>query len=153
MSDVVSSVYHANIHVLGKGNDRCFMTSAFDIAREHTANLKWSDVIVVGDNPMTDIAGGLQMGATTVLVTSGMENDHQKLYYNRPHLVADTLEDLVSTDVTHFSFVDIVTRQALNMHKMIHYVTSHSLFFCLSGLSKAPLRKTQSLPSRLNEIP
>ena len=55
------------------------------------------------------------MGATTVLVTSGMENDHQKLYYNRPHLVADTLEDLVSTDVTHFSFVDIVTRQALNI--------------------------------------
>lgn len=145
--------HHSNIHVLGKGSDRLFMESAFNIARRHIPDLTWPDVIVIGDNPMTDIASGLQMGATTVLVTSGMPSDHEHLMYNRPHLVANTLGELMTSGMTRIGFqdvIDVATRQALHIHRRINNLTNHSLAICLTGISRAPLRKTQSLPSRLD---
>lgn len=144
--------HHSRIHVFGKGNDRNFMQNALQLAQNATEQcLTWNDVIVVGDNPMTDIAGGLQVGATTVLVNS---NTHTTNFdYNRPHFVTDTLANFVSANVHQLGLediIDIVTRQALTLHKFISNITLDSLSFCMSNLSKAPIKKTQSLPCKLD---
>ena len=149
-----------NLHILGKGFDTNFMENAFFIAKgsylfnNPSATCAWKDVIVVGDNPMTDIAGGLQMGATTVLVNTGMTNQHDRLHYNRPHFLADTLGNVMDSEkacnIGFHNLLDILARKALRIHKCLNGIANSSLSYCLDGISSAPIKKTQSLPSRLN---
>ena len=153
---------HSNIYALGKGNDASFMEKALEIGKtslfetSQITHCEWNDVVVVGDNPMTDIAGGLQMGASTVLVGTGMKTEQDTLYYNRPHLLTDTLGNFVvckqpfTIGVQYF--IDIFARKALNLHKFVNEVTNTSLTYCLHGISSAPIKKTQSLPCKLETL-
>ena len=164
LRSVLSDKDKRHIHVLGKGGDTTFMERAFEIAKaayyarpsNSSAPCAWKDVIVVGDNPMTDIAGGLQMGARTVLVDTGMKNEHHRLFYNRPHLLANTLGGLVESDqpstIGLDYLVDVLARKALNLHKCVNDIANNSLSYCLDSISSAPIRKTQSLPCRLDAI-
>ena len=165
LKGMTSKNVHRNIHIMGKGYDKNFMKNAFAISQNayfskhaDSTTCSWEDVIVVGDNPLTDIAAGLQMGALTVLVNTGMKNDHDKLFYNRPHLLTESLGNLVSSDRDKPSkiglhyLIDVIARRALNVHKFINEVTNSSLSYCLEGISSAPIKKTQSSPCRLYSL-
>ena len=155
-----NEIFEKKVIIYGKGNDKLFLSNAIEKV-ESLLQMKFNlkNIIMIGDRLDTDIRAGNNIGINTCLVESGCDNYHSINNYDRPTLVASSIEDFINDkikiidipDIIKNDILDILSLKSLILHKKLRNIIDYFLIISQKNISRKP-RRVFSYPELNNMV-